>query len=284
MLGCLWRDAGQGPRSQWGWERESRPYQCYTVTVHCQGHGRLMENEQAATVGQSTCTGRALASQKIWCVEEHRRETWKEEALDDLCWKDERGPSSFRQTLQLFQRQCWGNFWEMEWSADGLFRTHRYHLELNWTTLVSPQNLIPFVGCFCFRLTWLWNNGEAGCLTASGLPAMESRGLCCQQWSLRILCHAGHLHLQGMIHEWLSITVLSAPKTETTGWLLLSKCHVLLLLFLLGEGVKIYMFQLDSCSSILPDKQACYQDVKVHSWYRTWNHPSAAVRTSRHLH
>ena len=33
-----------------------------------------------------------------------RRKVWKEEALDDLSWKDERGPS-VRHTLELFQRQ-----------------------------------------------------------------------------------------------------------------------------------------------------------------------------------
>ena len=60
------------------------------------------------------------------------REALKEEALDDLHWEDERGPSSTRRTLEPFQRQCWGNFWEMWWSAYGLFRAHRYHLELNW--------------------------------------------------------------------------------------------------------------------------------------------------------
>ena len=32
-----------------------------------------------------------------------RREAWKEEALDYLPWKDERGPSSIRQTLEPFQ-------------------------------------------------------------------------------------------------------------------------------------------------------------------------------------
>ena len=45
------------------------------------------------------------------------REAWKEEALDDLPSKDERGPSSIRQTLELFQRQRWGKFWETGWSA-----------------------------------------------------------------------------------------------------------------------------------------------------------------------
>ena len=44
--------------------------------------------------------------------------------------KDERGPSSVRETLEPFQRQCCGTSLETGWSAFGLFRAHRYHLEL----------------------------------------------------------------------------------------------------------------------------------------------------------
>ena len=66
-----------------------------------------------------------------------RREALKKKVLDDLPWKDERGPSSIRQTLEPFQRQRWGNLWETWWNAYGLFRVHRYHLELNWTMLSS---------------------------------------------------------------------------------------------------------------------------------------------------
>ena len=40
-----------------------------------------------------------------------------------------------RRTLEPFQRQRWGNFWQTVWSAYGLFRAHSYHLELNWTEL-----------------------------------------------------------------------------------------------------------------------------------------------------
>ena len=53
-----------------------------------------------------------------------RREVWKEEVLDNLPWKDERGPSLTRWTLEPFQRQCCGNFW-----------VYRHHLELNWTVV-----------------------------------------------------------------------------------------------------------------------------------------------------
>ena len=67
-----------------------------------------------------------------------RREALKEKVLDDLPWKDERGPSSIRQTLEPFQRQHWGNLWETGWNAYGLFRVHRYHLELNWTVQCCP--------------------------------------------------------------------------------------------------------------------------------------------------
>ena len=52
---------------------------------------------------------------------------------DKINREDERGPSSIRRTLEPFQRQRWGNFWETGWSAYGLFRAHRYHFELNWT-------------------------------------------------------------------------------------------------------------------------------------------------------
>ena len=64
-----------------------------------------------------------------------RREAWKEEALDDLPWQDERGPSSVRWTLESFQRQRWGHFWETAWSGYGRFRAHRYHLEVKWTEM-----------------------------------------------------------------------------------------------------------------------------------------------------
>ena len=88
-----------------------------------------------------------------------RREAWKEEALDDLPWKDERGPSSIRRTLEPFQRRRWGNFWETGWSAYGLFRAHRHHTELNWTNCNQQRCLTHccntqshrFWGPFIFR-------------------------------------------------------------------------------------------------------------------------------------
>ena len=55
------------------------------------------------------------------------------EAPDDVPWKDETGLSWVRRTLQLLQKQRWGNFWEMVSSVQGLFRAHRYPLELSKT-------------------------------------------------------------------------------------------------------------------------------------------------------
>ena len=66
-----------------------------------------------------------------------RREACKEETLDDLPWKDERGPSSVRRTLKLFQKKRSGNFWTTGWSACGFFRALWYHLDLNWTQLCN---------------------------------------------------------------------------------------------------------------------------------------------------
>ena len=43
------------------------------------------------------------------------------------------GHRQWDKTLEPFQRQCWGNFWETGWSTYGLFRAHRYHPERNWT-------------------------------------------------------------------------------------------------------------------------------------------------------
>ena len=59
----------------------------------------------------------------------------RKRTLDDLPWKDERGPSSNRRTLELFQRQSWRSFWQrrVERMNYRLFREHRYHLELKWT-------------------------------------------------------------------------------------------------------------------------------------------------------
>ena len=48
---------------------------------------------------------------------------------------------------ELFQRQGWGNFWEMgRVHAYGLFWVHRYHLELNWTEQIKCTQKVLFKG------------------------------------------------------------------------------------------------------------------------------------------
>ena len=75
---------------------------------------RFSEDLKCWGVWDSTCGHKAkdITPSIAW-----RREAWKEEALDDLHWKDERRPSSITQTLEPFQRQRWGNFWETGWRA-----------------------------------------------------------------------------------------------------------------------------------------------------------------------
>ena len=94
-----------------------------------------------------------------------RREACKEEALDDLPWKDERGTSTIRRTLEPFQRLRWENFWEMGWSAYGLFRAHRYHLELNWnwTKLNEDKRRKPHNVCSNSRLQLHWPEAHCRC-------------------------------------------------------------------------------------------------------------------------
>ena len=53
----------------------------------------------------------------------HTIDRLEERGVNDLPWKDERGPSSIRRTLEL-----WGNFWETGRSAYRLFRAHIYTL------------------------------------------------------------------------------------------------------------------------------------------------------------
>ena len=65
-----------------------------------------------------------------------RREAWKEEALDDLPWQDERGPSSVRRILEPFQRQRWGKTSEKRGGAHTGF-SERIDTTLNWTELLS---------------------------------------------------------------------------------------------------------------------------------------------------
>ena len=108
----------------------------------CRSEGKWPSRQ----AGEQSNPHKWLASRKIWNVEEletllakdikpsiaWRRKAWKEEALDDLPLKCEKGPSSIRRTVEPLQRRHWGNLWETGWSAYRLFRAHRYHLKLNW--------------------------------------------------------------------------------------------------------------------------------------------------------
>ena len=96
------------------------------------GHARVKGNDQACVsedlkcwgAWDTTCWRKAKdITAVIW-----RREVWKEEAFDDLPWKDEIGPFSIRGTLALFQRQCWGNLWVHTGFSERIHTT-----VLNWS-------------------------------------------------------------------------------------------------------------------------------------------------------
>ena len=72
----------------------------------------------------------------------------EKEAPVSLPWKDERGPSSIRRTVELFQRQPWGNFRETGWST---------RFALIWLDCLGWLNVkkqITKICVWCFVLHW----------------------------------------------------------------------------------------------------------------------------------
>ena len=122
--------------------------------------GKVQARDQTPTNGlRHPSSAHSSEDQKCWeawgTICEHkakditpliawRREVLKEEALGNLPWKDERGSSSIRRTLESFHRQRCGNFWEIEQSSSGLSRAHRYHFELKWTELPPTTAIIGY--------------------------------------------------------------------------------------------------------------------------------------------
>ena len=88
---------------------------------------------------------------------EQRRRNRKRSTIF-LSWKDAKGLSSVRRTLEPFQTNVWGNFRETGWSAYGLFRAHRY-LERNGTDLLVIWNTDMFETRAWARFSrrWTWN-------------------------------------------------------------------------------------------------------------------------------
>ena len=64
-----------------------------------------------------------------------RREAWKEEALDDLPWKDKRGTIINQTNTGTASKAMWG---KLLWNGVKrilAFSNVNYHLELNWTQM-----------------------------------------------------------------------------------------------------------------------------------------------------
>ena len=93
-----------------------------------------------------------------------RREAWKEEALGDLPWKDERGPSSLRWTLELFQRQRWKLLSERRGGAH-MGISDCIDSILNWTVV-----LLQSVSCMSVIIT----NNLPCRLVSAGLAEISS--------------------------------------------------------------------------------------------------------------
>ena len=100
-----------------------RPAWGHTVT---EGHDTIYRlDETYYTCGHKS---KDISPSIAW-----RRETWEEEARDDLSWKY-KSSSSNNCSLQLFQRQRWGSVWETRCSVHMGF-SERTDTVLKWTEL-----------------------------------------------------------------------------------------------------------------------------------------------------
>ena len=121
--------------------------------VYCPGHAGVKGNDLADKTGGQGNPHKWLASRKIWSVEKlealpagTKPRTWHHRSPGgERRWKRHPRRSSLKGRERAIVSQTSDEHWnrfkgnvretsETEWSAYGLFRAHRYHLELNWGT------------------------------------------------------------------------------------------------------------------------------------------------------
>ena len=128
------------------WSTSTFDNSCWWTALDMQSEGKRLSRQ---TGGQSNphvaCFLKDLKCWEAWdttCGQKAkditpsmawRREALKEEVLDDLPWKGERGPSSIRWTFEPFQRQRWENDWET--GGAHMTFSERINTILNWTEL-----------------------------------------------------------------------------------------------------------------------------------------------------
>ena len=115
----------------------SNSLNCVSVSVNCHP---IKFKVSLLRTSEAWDTTRGHKSKEITPSITWRREAQKEEAIIDLPWEDEKGPSSIRPTLELFQGQHWGNSWLRDWVEHIMGFPERIDSILNWT--VSHINKI----------------------------------------------------------------------------------------------------------------------------------------------
>ena len=153
---------------KWKWNRKPKQEcvngQCppsKTLWVYCPGHVGVKENDRAERLvakqpSQVACFSEDLKCWEVWDTTcrhkakditpsiDCRREVWKEEVLDNLPWKDERGPSS-----DGHWNRFKGNVGETSDRWDGVHMGFSEHInttlnwtELNWTLLTTSVSVL----------------------------------------------------------------------------------------------------------------------------------------------
>ena len=121
--------------------------------VCCPGHAWVKRNDRADRLaGKATLTSTLLLGssevlrslrhcQRAQGQVRHSIDRLEERGVerDDLASKDERGDRQSDEHWNRFKGKVLGNCWETGWNVYGLFRTHRYYLELNGIKTLSSS-------------------------------------------------------------------------------------------------------------------------------------------------
>ena len=132
------------------------------------------------------------------------REVWKKEVINNLPWKDERGSSSVRQTLEYFK----GNAGETSkrWGGACMGFSKRIDTILCWTELNSFR--VP-----CEGRQWRWR-----CSTGTGQRTLPLQTAGCPPCPAQVPTAASAVHLHQLHHQNPMSTGISGRCLSSCSW------------------------------------------------------------------
>ena len=127
------------------------------------------------------------------------------DSLEKRCGRRKWWTIFFERTLELFQRQCWGNFWEKAWSTCGL----------TWALVNSL--LLDLICCIIIR----WNDGERLDyylqLQGHRVQIFTKTSLSCIFWNMgRSTCGLSFLHSPQTWCDWVITRQIDIGRVHIT--------------------------------------------------------------------